>query len=123
MAYPTQLRERALSAVRNGHSKAEVSEMLGLGINTLKAWEDLEAETGSLKNRALNRTAYKIDRERLLQWYRENPYSTDKEAAIAFDCSISGIRSAKKILAITRKKTLSNTTSATSKSEKSSSWK
>ena len=123
MAYPTQLRERALSAVRNGRSKAEVSEMLGLGINTLKAWEDLEAETGSLKNRELNRTAYKIDREQLLQWYRKNPYSTDKEAAIAFDCSISGIRSAKKILGITRKKTPLNTVNETIKSGKNSSLK
>ena len=123
MAYPTQLRARALSAVGNGHSKAEVSEMLGLGINTLKAWENLEAETGSFKNRELNRTAYKIDREQLLQWYRENPYSTDKEAAIAFDSSISGIRSAKKILGITRKKTPLNTVNETIKSGKNSSLK
>jgi len=85
--------------------------MLGLGINTLKAWEDLEAETGSLKNRELNRTAYKIDREQLLQWYRENPYSTDKEAAISFD------------LGITRKKILLNTVNETIKSGKNSSLK
>ena len=123
MAYPEKLRERALQAVRNGHSKVEVREMFGLGENTLKAWENLEAETGSLKNRTLNRTAYKIDRDKLLQWYRENPYSTNKETAIAFNCSVSGIRSAKKVLGITRKKTLSNTVNATSKSGKSSSPK
>jgi transposase len=123
MAYPAKLRERALQAVRNGHTKAEVSAMFGLGINTLKAWENLEAETGSLENRALNRTAYKIDREQLLQWYRKNPYSTNKEAAIAFDCSVSGIRSAKGFLGITRKKTPSNTADATSKSGRNSSLK
>jgi transposase len=106
MAYPEKLRERALQAVRKGHTKAEVAKMFGLGVNTLKAWENLEAETGSLKNRQLNRTAYKIDREALPQWYRENPYSTNAETAIAFHCSISGIRSAKKVLGITRKKTL-----------------
>jgi len=55
MAYPTKLRERALRAVRNGHSKTEVREMFGLGVNTLRAWEDLETETGSLKNRELER--------------------------------------------------------------------
>ena len=109
MAYPEKLRERALQAVRNGHTKAEVREMFGLGVNTLRAWENLEAETGSLKNRELNRTAYKIDRDELLQWYRENPYSTNKETAMAFNCSVSGIRSAKKVLGITRKKTLLNT--------------
>ena len=123
MAYPTKLRERALQAVRNGHSKTEVREMFGLGVNTLKAWEDLETETGSLKNRELSRTAYKIDREQLLKWYRENPYSTDREAAIVFNCSISGIRSSKKVLGITRKKTPLNTVNATNKSGKSSSLK
>lgn len=123
MAYPEKFRERALRAIRNGHSKAEVSEMFGLGANTLKAWENLEAETGSLKNRALNRAAYKIDHDKLLQWYRENPYSTNKETAIAFNCSVSGIRSAKKVLGITRKKTLLNTGNETSKHGKSSSLK
>ena len=123
MAYPEKLRERALEAVRKGHSKAEVREMFGLGVNTLRNWENLEAETGSLKNRELNRTAYKIDRDKLLQWYRENPYSTNKETAIAFNCSVSGIRSAKKVLGITRKKTQLNTMNETNKSGKSSSLK
>jgi len=97
--------------------------MFGLGVNTLKAWENLKAETGSLENRELNRTAYKIDREKLLEWYRDKPYSTNKETATAFNCSVSGIRSAKKVLGITRKKTLLNIANATSKSEKSSSLK
>lgn len=123
MAYPEKLRERALQAVRNGHSKAAVRKMFGLGINTLKAWENLEAETGSLKNRELNRTAYKIDRDKLLQWYRENPYSTNREAAIFFNCSVSGVRSAKKNLGITRKKTPLNTANEMNKSGKSSSQK
>lgn len=96
MSYSVDLRERALRAVRNGHTKAEVREMYGLGENTLRDWENLEAETGSLENRPLNRTGYKIDRERLLEWYRENPYSTNKETAIAFGCSVSGIRSVRR---------------------------
>lgn len=120
MSYSIDLRERALLAVRNGHTKVEVSEMFGLGENTLRDWEILEAETGSLANRPLTRTAYKIDRENLLEWYRENPYSTNKETAEAFHCSVSGIRSAKKILGITRKKTLSSMLSEASREEKSS---
>jgi transposase len=113
------LRERALQAVLNGHPKTEVNEMFGLGINTLRDWEILKAETGLLDNRPLNRGAYKIDREKLLEYYRENPYSTNRETAIAFNCSISGIRSAKKVLKITRKKTQFNTQSVTSKNAKS----
>ena len=120
MSYSVDLRERALRAVRNGHTKAEVSRMFGLGENTLRDWETLEAETGSLENRPLIRTAYKIDREKLLEWYRENPYSTNKETAVAFNCSASGIRDAKKAMGITRKKTLFNMQSAMNKNERSS---
>ena len=120
MSYSTDLRERALQAVRKGHTKAEVREMFGLGTNTLRDWEKLEEETGSLRNRALNRTAYKIDRDKLLEWYRKNPHSTNKETAVGFNCSVSGIRSAKKVLGITRKKTQFSTQSATSRKERNS---
>jgi len=120
MPYPVKMRERALAAVRNGHSKAEVREMFGLGVNTLRDWEILEAETGSLSNRPSIRTAYKIDREKLLEHYRQYPYSTNQETAIVFNCSVSGIRSAKKILKITRKKTQSNMLNGMNKNGKSS---
>ncbi|MDR1067316.1 MAG: hypothetical protein LBL35_07815 [Clostridiales bacterium] len=48
MSYPVKMRERAIEAARNGHREAEVNEMYGLGVNTLRAWEKLEAETGAL---------------------------------------------------------------------------
>ena len=59
MSYPAKLRELALQALLRGHTKAEVNEIFGLGVNTLRDWEKLEAETGSLENRPLNRGAYK----------------------------------------------------------------
>jgi transposase len=123
MSYSTDLRQKALEAVRNGHTKAEVRGMFGLGVNTLRDWENLEAETGSLETRPHIRTVHKIDREKLLEWYKNNPYSTNKETAIVFHCSVSGIRSAKKALGIMRKKTLSNMPSAMSKNGKRSSKK
>jgi transposase len=104
MAYPVKLRERALAALRNGHNKKEVNEMFGLGVNTLKSWEKLEAETGSLENRPLDRKPYKIDREALRKYCEENPFATHKEAAVYFNCDERGIRHAKKALNITRKK-------------------
>ena len=109
MAYPVKLRERALEALKNGYSREEVTKIYGLGTHTLWDWEKLDAETGSLEKRPLNRSAYKINRDELLEYYKENPLSTNKEAAIAFNCSVSGIRSAKKALKITRKKRHSNT--------------
>ena len=104
MAYPLIMRERAIEALRNGNTKKEVNEMFGLGINTLRSWEKLKESTNSLDKKTLNRGAYKIDRAKLLEYYRENPFSTNKETAIAFNCSVSGVRSAKKVLKITRKK-------------------
>ena len=118
MPYPVIMRKRALEALQNGHKKVEVRKMYGLGVNTLRDWEKLEAKTGSLENSPPSRTAYKIDRKKPLEYYRENPHSTNKETAIAFNCSVSGIRSAKKVLGITRKKTQYSTTSATRKNEK-----
>ena len=118
MSYPAKLREIALQAVRSGHTKKEINEMFGLGVNTLRDWEKLEAETGSLENRPLDRGALKIDREKLLEYYKKNPYSTNKEAAIEFNCSVSGIRSAKKTLKITRKKTQFNILSEMNKNGK-----
>jgi len=119
MSYPSKLRELALQALLRGHTKTEVNEMFGLGVNTLRDWEKLKAETGSLEKRPLIRGAYKIDREELLEYYQKNPYSTNKEAADEFNCSVSGIRSAKAVLKITRKKTQFNTQSVMSKNAKS----
>ena len=109
MAYPVKMRERALEALRNGHTKKEVNEMLGLGVNTLKAWENLEKETGPLENRPLDRKPRKTDREALKKYCEENPLATHKEAAVFFNCGETGIRHAKKALGITRKKRLRNT--------------
>lgn len=104
MSYSVDLRERALSAARNGHTKAEVSEMFGLGVNTLRDWENLEAETGSLENRPLSRTGYKIDREKLVEWYRKNPYSTNKETAIALAAAFLGFAARRRSLELLAKK-------------------
>ena len=115
MIYPVKMRERALEALRNGNTKAEVRKIFGLGVNTLRTWEKLESENGSLEDAPPKRGAYKIDREKLLEWYRENPFSTDKETALAFNCSASGIRGAKEVLGLTRKKTQFSIPNATNK--------
>jgi len=57
-SYPVKMRKRALEALRSGSSRDEVNKMFGLGINTLRTWEKLEAETGSLKDKPSNRNAY-----------------------------------------------------------------
>lgn len=114
-AYPEKLRERAMEALEKGYTKKAVIDMFGLNYETLKRWEKLRAETGSLEEKPSNRTAYKISREKLEKYYEENPHSTNKEAAIEFKCSASGIFHAKKSMGITRKKTPLNTSSVTKK--------
>ena len=104
MAYPVKMRQAALEALRSGHTRKEVKEMFGLGIHTLRAWETLEKETGSLENRPLDRKPHKIDREALRKYCDENPFATHIEAAAFFNCNERGIRHAKKALGITRKK-------------------
>src|SRR5215469_11538182 len=103
MAYPVKMRMRAIEALRKGHTKKEVSEMFGLGINTLRTWEKLEEETGSLENRPLARKPRLVDLEALRKYCADNPLSTHIEAGIHFGCSERVIRYAKKLLGITRK--------------------
>ena len=93
-----------MEALRKGHTKKEVNGMFGLGINTLKSWEELEEETGSLENRPLDRKPRKIDLEKLRKYCEENPFATHIEAGIYFGCSERVIRYAKDKLGITRKK-------------------
>jgi len=104
MAYPVQMRKRALEALQKGHTKKEVNEMFGLSKNVLKEWEQLEAEVGSLEKRTLNRKPRKIDLDALKKYCEENPFATHIEAGAHFGCSERVIRYGKNILGITRKK-------------------
>lgn len=104
MAYPKIFREKALEALRKGHTKKEVNEMYGLSNNVLKEWEALEKETGSLENRPLTRKFRKIDPDELRKYCEDSPFATHIEVAVHFGCTETAIRKAKKKLGITRKK-------------------
>jgi transposase len=91
-----KMRERALEALRKGHTKKEVNEILGLSNNTLKAWENLEKDTGSLENRPLDRKPRKVGLDELRKYCEENPFATHIEAGDYFGCSERVIRYAKK---------------------------
>ena len=103
-AHPIKLRERTLRLLDNGHKKTEITELLDISCDSLERRGNLGQETGNLKNNASKRTAYKIDREKLAKHYEENHHATNKETAVIFGCSPSGIGKAKKSLKITRKK-------------------
>ena len=103
MAYPKIMRERAIKALRSGKSRDEVNEMYGLGANTLRDWEKLEKETGSLEKRPLDRKP-KINLDALREYCEKHPFATHIEAGVHFGCSERVIRYAKDKLGITRKK-------------------
>lgn len=110
------MRERALKALRSGKSREEVNEMYGLGVNTLRDWEKLERETGSLEKRPLDRKPG-IDLDALRKYCEEFPFATHIEAGAHFGCSERVIRYAKNKLKITRKKRPSITQNAMSRNE------
>jgi len=120
MRYSIDVRQKALAALRKGHSKKEINEMFGLGINTLRSWEKLEHETGSLDYRPLDRKPSKIDCDKLRKYCKENPFATHIEAAVEFNCTEAAIRKAKKRLKITRKKRQHNIQSETNSKGQSS---
>ena len=101
-----------------GHTKTKIIELLDISYDSLKRWENLRQETGSLADNPSKRTAYKINRDKLANYYEENPHATNKEAAGAFGCSPSGIGKAKKHLKITRKKTQASMLNEMKKSAK-----
>jgi len=103
MAYSLIFRQRALEALRKGKSREEVNEMFGLGVHTLKRWEKLEEETGSLDKRPLDRSP-SIDLDALGKYCEDFPFATHVEAGVHFNCSERVIRYAKDKLGITRKK-------------------
>ena len=116
MAYPKIMRERALKALRAGKSREEVNEMFGLGTHTLRDWEKLEKETGSLDKRPLDRKP-KIDLDALQKYCEEFPFATHVEAGVYFGCSERVIRYAKKKIGVTRKKRHLFTQNVTNKNE------
>jgi len=104
MGYDKKFRERVLSHVDAGESKEKVRLMFKLGKNTIRQWETLREETGTLENRPLERSFRKIDPEKLKSDVKENPDDFDSERAVRFGCSRQGIESARKKHKITRKK-------------------
>jgi len=104
MSYDKKFREKVLNHVAAGKSKAEVRRMFELGENTIRQWEKLRAETGSLENRPLDRKPRKIDDEKLRADIKEKPDDFDEVRAKRFNCSRSGLRDARIRLKITGKK-------------------
>jgi len=73
MAYDKNFRESVLGFISKGRSIREASEVFSISTSTIMSWRKLRRETGQLEKRPLERKRKKIDPDKLLAYYDENP--------------------------------------------------
>jgi transposase len=89
---------------KNGHTLENTNAEFNVSISTIREWEKLKSEKGSLKKKELNRSPRKYPREKLQAFLSENPDAFLKEIAEHFGGSITGAFNALKREKITYKK-------------------
>ena len=89
---------------RATHTQKETSKTYGISETTIQKWKKLQAETGSLEKKPLERKWKKIDPEKLWEYVAEHPDDFLEEIAEEFKCSGEAIRLVLKKHRITRKK-------------------
>ena len=117
MAYSEDLRKKVMEYLESGCSQVSAQKVFNVSLSAIKGWKKQYAETGSLKNKPLNRTFKKLDPEKLTAYVNEHPDAYLKEIAEVFGCTDEAVRIALKNLKITRKKRQRFTESAARKSE------
>ena len=103
MSYDPTFRKRAVK-YRESHSRQETCEAFRISGRAIDAWLKKYLETGSLKDKPLERKHRKIDPELLHKDVRDNPDAFNWERAQRFGCTAEAIRKALKRLGVTRKK-------------------
>ena len=106
MAYSIDAREIVLKYRDNGHTLEQTFAEFGIAISTIRKWEKLRSENGSLAKKELNRTARIYDSDKLHAYVAENPDAFLKEIAEHFGGSVTGAFDALKREKITYKKRL-----------------
>lgn len=104
MSYSIDFRKRTIEYRNEGHSLRDTSKIFKVSVSTLRDWEKLYKETGSLQPRELHRTYKKVDPQKLKTFIKEYPDAYLQEIANEFGCSKSAIRKTLQKLKITRKK-------------------
>lgn len=117
MAYSKDLRQKAVSAVEEGHTQESVARMLNIGVASLERWLKRKRETGKIEAISPSGRTRKIDKdgEVLLKEYLQ----TNPEAELSDMCeylarkgyervSNSTMSRLLKLINISRKKDLSS---------------
>ena len=105
MAYPKKYRERVMEYLRSGHTQEDASKVFNVSRTAIQGWIRLEAETGSLEKRELNRQPRKYSPEKINKILEETPDAYLSEIAEQFENgSITGVQTALARMKITVKK-------------------
>jgi transposase len=104
MAYSEDLRKKVIDHLSEGHTQVSTAQVFKIGLSTVKEWQRLYAETGSLAKRPLNRSFKKLDPVKLTAYVKEHPDAYLREIGDAFGCTDDAVRLALIKLGITRKK-------------------
>ncbi len=104
MSYSVDARELIIKYRNNGHTLENTNAEFNVSISTIRKWEKLKSEKGSLKKKELNRSPRKYPGDKLRAFLSENPDAFLKEIAEHFGGSITGAFNALKREKITYKK-------------------
>jgi transposase len=104
MAYSTDFRERVLQHCDEGETATRTAKLFKISRNTIKEWQDLRAQTGSLQKPPLTRTFKKLDPQKLKEFFDTNPDALQREAAEVFGVAKTAIQKALHKIGYTRKK-------------------
>jgi transposase len=104
MSYSTDFRKKVIEFLEKGNSLRKAQKIFNVSVNAIQGWKKLQAETGELNKRPLNRKPRIYDSEKLEAYVLENPTTYLKDIAEKFNGSISGAFNALKRLKIGLKK-------------------
>lgn len=103
--YSTDLRERVVSYIDGGHSKAEASRVFQVSRPALYDWLQLREQTGSLQMRRTGKkTPHKIGDQHLAECVANHPDAYLSELGETLQVSASGVWRALKRTGLSRKK-------------------
>ena len=113
MGYSIDARELVLGYRNNGHTLEQTWLEFGIAISTIRNWEKLRAENGSLAKKELTREPRIYKSEELQAFIAENPDAFLKEIAEHFGGSVTGAFNALNREKITYKKKTATTKNET----------
>lgn len=102
MTYSSSFRERIISHIAEGGSKASASRLFKLSSNTIHRWWLSRDDIAPKRKRRGG--SYKLARDKLVKLVEENPDIMLKELAAELEMSIHAVWHSLKVLGFTRKK-------------------